>query len=100
MPARDLAHGLPGDLAIGLELPEDAPSVADHHLVKAYLLGLAARGLHSVEEAELQSVLRLLELCLGDGVVLRGLEPGEVVVTAGVQALRPGQKVRLLGATP
>jgi RND family efflux transporter MFP subunit len=27
-----------------------------------------------------------------------GLSPGDVVVTAGVQALRPGQKVRLLGA--
>jgi hypothetical protein len=25
-----------------------------------------------------------------------GLQAGEVVVTAGVQALRPGQKVRLL----
>jgi membrane fusion protein, multidrug efflux system len=31
-------------------------------------------------------------------VVSRGLEAGEVVVTAGVQVLRPGQKVRLLGA--
>lgn len=29
-------------------------------------------------------------------VVTDGLEPGEAVVTAGVQALRPGQKVRLL----
>jgi multidrug efflux pump subunit AcrA (membrane-fusion protein) len=29
-----------------------------------------------------------------------GLEPGEVVVTAGVQALHPGQKVRLAGARP
>ena len=28
--------------------------------------------------------------------VLSGLNPGDVVVTAGVQALRPGQKVRLL----
>jgi len=27
-----------------------------------------------------------------------GLTPGDIVVTAGVQALRPGQKVRLLGA--
>jgi RND family efflux transporter MFP subunit len=34
-----------------------------------------------------------------DAVVLsRGLEAGEIVVTAGVHALRPGQKVRLLGA--
>lgn len=33
-------------------------------------------------------------------VVARGLEADEIVVTAGVQALRPGQKVRLLGAGP
>jgi RND family efflux transporter MFP subunit len=33
-------------------------------------------------------------------VVSDGLDPGEVVVTAGVQALRPGQEVRLLGGTP
>jgi len=31
-------------------------------------------------------------------VISQGLETGEVVVTAGVQVLRPGQKVRLLGA--
>jgi RND family efflux transporter MFP subunit len=30
--------------------------------------------------------------------VASGLAPGDVVVTAGVQALRPGQKVRVLGA--
>jgi RND family efflux transporter MFP subunit len=30
-------------------------------------------------------------------IVSRGLERGDVVVTAGVQMLRPGQKVRLLG---
>lgn len=30
--------------------------------------------------------------------VASGLKPGELVVTAGVQALRPGQKVRLLGS--
>jgi membrane fusion protein, multidrug efflux system len=33
-----------------------------------------------------------------DVVISKGLEKGEVVVTAGVQTLRPGQKVRLLGA--
>ncbi len=31
-------------------------------------------------------------------VISKGLEKGDVVVTAGVQTLRPGQKVRLLGA--
>ena len=32
-------------------------------------------------------------------VVAQGLQPGDMIVTAGVQALRPGQKVRLLEAT-
>jgi RND family efflux transporter MFP subunit len=30
-------------------------------------------------------------------LIAQGLEPGELVVTAGVQTLRPGQQVRLLG---
>jgi len=45
--------------------------------------------------------LRAVELIRHDpahAVVGQGLEAGEVVVTAGVQALRPGQQVRLLGA--
>jgi RND family efflux transporter MFP subunit len=33
-------------------------------------------------------------------VVSQGLDTGEVVVTAGVQALHPGQQVRLLGSEP
>lgn len=37
---------------------------------------------------------------LAQVIIARGLDPGEVIVTAGVQALRPGQKVRLLGAAP
>jgi multidrug efflux pump subunit AcrA (membrane-fusion protein) len=31
-------------------------------------------------------------------VISQGLKAGEVVVTAGVQTLHPGQQVRLLGA--
>jgi membrane fusion protein, multidrug efflux system len=34
----------------------------------------------------------------GTVTVSQGLDKGDVVVTAGVQALRPGQKVRLLGS--
>jgi RND family efflux transporter MFP subunit len=34
----------------------------------------------------------------GSVVISKGLENGEVVVTAGVQVLHPGQKVQLLGA--
>jgi len=44
--------------------------------------------------------LRIVEVLRFDParvLVGQGLEPGEIVVTAGVQALRPGQKVRLLG---
>jgi hypothetical protein len=33
----------------------------------------------------------------GTVVVAHGLDAGEIVVTAGVQALHPGQVVRLLG---
>jgi len=35
----------------------------------------------------------------GTVVVSHGLDSGDIVVTAGVQALHPGQKVRLLGQT-
>ena len=31
-------------------------------------------------------------------VISQGLDTGEIVVTAGVQALHPGQKVRVLGS--
>ena len=34
----------------------------------------------------------------GTVLISHGLEGGEIVVTAGVQALHPGQKIRLLGA--
>jgi membrane fusion protein, multidrug efflux system len=46
--------------------------------------------------------LRTVELERQDSgsiVVTGGLQAGELVVTAGVHALRPGQQVRLLGAT-
>jgi RND family efflux transporter MFP subunit len=33
----------------------------------------------------------------GTVVIAQGLETGDIVVTAGIQALHPGQKVRLLG---
>jgi RND family efflux transporter MFP subunit len=33
-------------------------------------------------------------------IISQGLDAGEVVVTAGVQALHPGQKVRVLGSGP
>jgi RND family efflux transporter MFP subunit len=46
--------------------------------------------------------LRAVEISRHDPatvVIADGLEGGEIVVTAGVQALHPGQKIRLIGAT-
>lgn len=57
-----------------------------------------------VVDPQTQTVsIRTVELLRHDPayvIVGAGLENGEIVVTAGVQALRPGQKVRLLGAGP
>ena len=47
--------------------------------------------------------LRRIEVARDDPasvVVSDGLQPGEIVVTAGVQSLHSGQKVRLLDAAP
>ena len=55
-----------------------------------------------VDPASLTVALRNVDIQRFDpatAVISQGLEPGDVVVTAGVQALHPGQKVRLLGAT-
>jgi RND family efflux transporter MFP subunit len=55
-----------------------------------------------VDKASSTVSLRNVELGGGDAnsvQVASGLNPGDVVVTAGVQALRPGQKVRLLDTT-
>ena len=55
-----------------------------------------------VDPQNLTVALRNVEVQQFDpasAVISQGLTPGDVVVTAGVQALHPGQKVRLLGAT-
>jgi len=55
-----------------------------------------------VDPKSMQVSLRPVELqrqASSTIVVSEGVEPGELVVTAGVHALRPGQKVRLLGGT-
>jgi RND family efflux transporter MFP subunit len=54
-----------------------------------------------VDPASATVALRNIEVLRHDPVsvvVAQGLEAGDIVVTAGVQALRPGQQVRLLGA--
>jgi membrane fusion protein, multidrug efflux system len=55
-----------------------------------------------VDPATATVALRNIEVARHDPasvVVAGGLAPGDIVVTAGVQALRPGQKVRLLGVS-
>lgn len=54
----------------------------------------------TVQEAAMTVELRPIDVLRYEPesvVVASGLEPGDIVVTAGVQALRPGQTVRLLG---
>ena len=53
-----------------------------------------------VDPASSTVSLRTIEVARDDPasvVVAGGLQPGEIVVTAGIQSLRPGQKVRRLG---
>jgi membrane fusion protein, multidrug efflux system len=73
----------------GIEVPASALTQAD---------GRAAVWI--VDPASETVSLRSIEVLRHDpaGVqVAQGLESGDIVVTAGVQALRPGQQVRLLG---
>ena len=54
-----------------------------------------------VDKASGTVSLRHIELGNADASTVQvasGLKPGDVVVTAGAQALRPGQKVRALEA--
>jgi RND family efflux transporter MFP subunit len=56
-----------------------------------------------VDPATKQVSLRSIEVArydLAKVVVASGLEPEDIVVTAGVQALRPGQEVRFDGGAP
>jgi membrane fusion protein, multidrug efflux system len=75
----------------GFELPATALTITDNR-----------PALWVVDPKSMEVSLRPVEL-LRQGsssvVVSRGLEGGELIVTAGVHALRPGQKVRLLGSS-
>ncbi len=54
-----------------------------------------------VDKATETVSLRPIEVARYDAnsvIVAQGLQDGDIVVTAGVQALRPGQKVKLTGA--
>lgn len=74
----------------GIEIPASALSRSDKQtavwVVDPKTLTVAAR------------VIEVLRFDPSKVLVGKGLEAGDIVVTAGVQALRPGQKVRLLKA--
>jgi RND family efflux transporter MFP subunit len=74
----------------GADVPATALTEANHRpavwVVDPQSHSVALRG---VEVAQYEG---------GGVLVSRGLDTGDIVVTAGVQMLRPGQKVRLLGA--
>jgi membrane fusion protein, multidrug efflux system len=73
----------------GIELPATALTVLDNR-----------PAVWVVDPKNLQVSLRAVELerhASSSIVVSKGVNPGELVVTAGVHALLPGQKVRLLG---
>jgi membrane fusion protein, multidrug efflux system len=92
-PALRLGSTVTGRMEIGgggtIEIPATALTRADRQ-----------PAVWIVDPASQAVSLRPIEVVRFDParvLVAQGLEPGEVVVTAGVQALRPGQKVRLLG---
>jgi RND family efflux transporter MFP subunit len=75
----------------GIELPATALTMIDNK-----------PAVWVVDPKSLQVALRTVELdrhASSNVVVSQGIDPGELVVTAGVHALRPGQKVRLLGGS-
>jgi RND family efflux transporter MFP subunit len=94
-PAMELGSTVTGSIKLsaptGLEVPPSALTEAD------------GRPALWVVDPKLQTVsLRNVDVSRydpADVVVSQGLDAGEIVVTAGVQTLHPGQKVRLLGGT-
>ena len=76
----------------GVEVPASALTQTD-----------AASGRVGGRSTEPHRTLRDVEVARydpADMVISTGSKHGELVVTAGAQTLRPGQKVRLLGAAP
>jgi RND family efflux transporter MFP subunit len=74
------------------------------HIPASALTSTAGRPAVWIVDTESSTVslrnVDVLRFGVSEVVVSQGLEPDDVVVTAGVQALSPGQKVRLLQTTP
>ena len=76
----------------GIEIPASALTASDQRPA-VWVLDPASNtvSLRNIE---------VLRYDLARVAVAEGLQPGDIVVTAGVQTLRPGQQVRLLGTQP
>jgi RND family efflux transporter MFP subunit len=78
------------DATAVIEIPASALTESDHR-----------PAVWVVDPSAFTVAIRNVELLRQNAVsvaVSKGLESGDIVVTAGVQALHPGQKVRLLGS--
>ena len=76
----------------GIEIPASALTTANQHPA-VWVLD------HASNTVSLRNI-EVLRYGLARVAVAEGLQPGDIVVTAGVQTLRPGQQVRLLGTQP
>lgn len=87
----------PADAAIIVNL-SDAPAVKATGRIREVAPQPAV---WIIDPSNLTASIRNIDVARFDPAsvsVSQGLDIGEIVVTAGVQALHPGQKVRLLGA--
>ena len=95
-PAMRLGSTITGRMQIGkragMELPSSALTAADGE--PAVFVVDPATGIVELRPVD------VARYDLASVVVADGLAGGDLVVTAGVQALRPGQQVRLLGEAP
>jgi multidrug efflux pump subunit AcrA (membrane-fusion protein) len=89
-----------GSTVVGRMASESLPVIA---VPSSALVRQGAENAVWVVDPETSTVaLRNIEIDSHDAarvVVAGGLAPGDLVVTAGVQALHPGQQVRLLGGS-
>jgi membrane fusion protein, multidrug efflux system len=103
------------EVKVGLTDPPEAMRlgatvVGTMHVAAASVIDIPASALTNfngqpavwvVDPSSLTVAIRNVDVLRFDPAIVavsEGLDTGEVVVTAGVQALRPGQKVRLLGS--
>jgi RND family efflux transporter MFP subunit len=87
-----VSGSMPLDAAAGIDVPASALTTADRR-----------PAVWVVDPATSTVSLRPVDVARHDParvVVAQGLASGDIVVTAGVQTLRPGQKVRVLGTRP